>query len=100
MRGNRRGVSLDATAVPQLKSRHLRGFEHGADDGVRGHSVRNALVTQDNPMTQNFKRDGGEILAEDVTAAPYECQCSSRADQVDRRARAAPLVDRGLELGH
>src|SRR5438270_2319578 len=94
----RRGSSLDDTTVAQVEPGHGGGFDDAADDGVGGHAVGDTFVAQDDPVSQDLRRDGGEVLTQDIAAASDERERASRADEMDRRARAAAVVDCALEL--
>src|SRR3981081_1795096 len=84
--------------ISEVDPRWWESLEDALDDRLGVATCRTAPLTQQEPVPDHLGRNFAEIVREHIRTPAHEGQRPAGRHQVDRRARARAVGDRGCEV--
>src|SRR6266568_7964913 len=84
--------------VPKVDARRREPLEHALDDRLGVDARRDPLVGQDQPVTDHLGGNFAQVVGKDIGTPAHEGERPAGGHQVDGRAWAGAVGDRGGEV--
>src|SRR5947208_4015347 len=91
-------IASGGNPISEVDARRRESLEHALDDRLGVDARRDPLVGQDQPVPDHLRGNFAEVVREDIGTPAHEGERPAGGYQVDRRAWARAVGNRGGEV--